>query len=347
MKEERPKTNGAGRVGVVVIGRNEGERLKACLRSVEGVGPIAYVDSGSTDGSQAFARSLGVTVVELAVPPNFTAARARNAGLQALLAQAPGLAFVQMVDGDCAVQPGWIEAALTTLQAEPELAAVFGRRRERFPEASTYNALCDVEWDVPVGDAAQCGGDVMLRVAAVTAAGGYPDEMIAGEEPDLSARMRKGGWKLQRIDAEMTLHDAAMTRFSQWWNRTKRSGHAYAELAHRHPDLTRPAWSRTCRRIVLWGAVLPTVGVVGLMLALASPWFLLVPLAVAGLSLLNMARLARSERRKGLSPRLAAISGVLLMVGKHAQFLGFARFHMNRLSGRRSRLIEYKGPAAA
>ncbi|UAK23434.1 glycosyltransferase [Sphingomonas nostoxanthinifaciens] len=335
-------------VGVVVIGRNEGQRLKDCLQSVRDIEHVAYVDSGSTDGSQAYARSLGMTVVELAVPPNFTAARARNAGLAALLAAAPDLAFVQMVDGDCTVQPEWIATALDALAQVPDLAAVFGRRRERFPDASRYNALCDWEWDVPVGEVDACGGDVMLRVAALVEAGGYPDEMIAGEEPDLSARMRARGWRLWRIAPEMTLHDAAMTRFGQWWNRTRRSGHAFAELAQRHPKLKTPDYVRICRRIILWGGVLPGLAMLGVVLApLASLRWLALSFAIIGLFCLNSARIARGERRRGMAPALASASGALLMIGKLPQFLGLVRFHLNRWSGRRPRLIEYKGATAA
>jgi len=111
-----------------------------------------YVDSGSTDNSVALARREAVTVVELAVPPNFTAARARNAGLAELLADDPDLEFVQMIDGDCEVQRGWIDAALKALRDEPDCALVFGRRRERYPERSVYNALCDDEWNAPIGN---------------------------------------------------------------------------------------------------------------------------------------------------------------------------------------------------
>jgi GT2 family glycosyltransferase len=338
---------GEPRVGIVAIGRNEGERLKACLRSVVGAGPVVYVDSGSTDGSQDFARSIGVTVVTLAVPPNFTAARARNEGAAALLAAHPAIEFLQMVDGDCEVQPGWIAAATAALDADPGLAAVFGRRRERFPEASLYNALTDDEWATPIGEAAACGGDVLLRRAAFEQVGRYPDTMIAGEEPDMSARMRKRGWRLRRLDAEMTLHDAAMTRFGQWWNRARRAGHAYAELRFRHPDVTAPDWGGAVRRILLWGGIGPAVALAGLLLAIvAGPLWLLLPLGyVAGFGL-NVLRIF-ARRRRDLPPRLAAASALLLMVGKWAEFLGLARFHLNRWRGRRSQLIEYKGPAAA
>jgi glycosyltransferase involved in cell wall biosynthesis len=126
---------------VVVIGRNEGDRLRACLRSLQYVPYRVYVDSGSTDGSQGLARSMGFELVELGTPPNFTAARARNAGFQRLLELAPHTELVQMVDGDCEVRAEWLEEAARAILSEERLAAVFGRRRERFPEASVYNML--------------------------------------------------------------------------------------------------------------------------------------------------------------------------------------------------------------
>lgn len=247
-----PVGNETPRLGSVVIGRNEGDRLVACLRS-QSISPLAYVDSGSTDDSLANARQAGAIVVELAIPPNFTAARARNAGLQALLERYPDLEFVQMTDGDCELRDGWVDTAFATLQANPDLALVFGRRRERFPERSVYNALCDDEWNLPVGEAAGCGGDAMFRVSALQSVGGYNDAIIAGEDSELSMRLRKKGWRLERIDAEMTWHDADILHFSQFWNRTRRSGHGYAEMAHLHPDARWPDWPRSCRSIIFWG----------------------------------------------------------------------------------------------
>src|SRR5687768_17706012 len=96
-------------VGVIAIGRNEGERLRRCLASVVGKGcaAVVYVDSNSSDGSVAMARGMGVEVVELDMSLPFSAARARNAGFERLVQAAPHVEFVQFVDGDCEVQPTW------------------------------------------------------------------------------------------------------------------------------------------------------------------------------------------------------------------------------------------------
>ena len=332
------------KVGLVVIGRNEGERLARCLNSVRPVAQRVYVDSGSTDGSVALARNQGVAVVELTAPPPFTAARARNSGLGRLLADHPDLEFVQMVDGDCEVQPGWIAAALAALLAEPGLALVFGRRRERYPERSIYNALCDDEWNAPVGESPGCGGDALFRVAALRQVDFYNPAMIAGEDTELSMRLRKAGWHLWRIDAEMTLHDAAMTRFGQWWRRTQRSGHAFGEMAHLHPDARDPNWPRTVRSIIVWGGAMPAMLMLAVLLALTvdAQWWIAAALLLAPWPV-RMAQLAQRQRRRGLSARVARASGTLLMLGKLPQLLGLIGYHFDRLSGRASRLIEYKG----
>ena len=180
------------RLGAVIIGRNEGARLVACLGSVNGqVARVVYVDSGSTDDSVANAQMAGVEVVALDMSVPFTAARARNAGLEALADACPGLDYVQFVDGDCVLQPDWCAIAAGFLDAHPDSAVACGRRRERYPEASVYNRLCDWEWDTPIGPTAACGGDALMRMRAIRDVGGFDPSLIAGEEPELCLRLRR------------------------------------------------------------------------------------------------------------------------------------------------------------
>ncbi|MFW8595362.1 glycosyltransferase [Cribrihabitans neustonicus] len=312
-------------LGAVVIGRNEGERLARCLASLQGqVAQLVYVDSGSTDGSVEMARQMGAGVVELDMARPFTAARARNAGLAALRGD---LDLVQFVDGDCEVDAAWLPAATRFLAANPGVAAVCGRRRERFPEASVYNRLCDAEWDTPAGETASCGGDVLMRAGALRAAGGYREGLIAGEEPELCLRLRRAGWRIWRLEAEMTRHDAAMRRFGQWWQRSRRAGHAFAEGAALHGKAPERHWVTETRRALLWGAVLP--GVLLLAALLFGPW------ALAGL-LIYPAQVLR------LLPRLGAERAVFLVLGKFAEAAGVVEFHWHRFRGASSGLMEYK-----
>lgn len=314
----------AAAIAAVVIGRNEGERLIRCLQSLRGqVQQLVYVDSGSTDGSAAAARDLGAEVVALDLSQPFTAARARNAGLAVL---ETGIEYVQFVDGDCEVNPDWIATAADFMQANPKAAVACGRRRERFPEMSVYNRLCDAEWDTPVGEAKACGGDALMRVAAVYTAGGYRDGLIAGEEPELCLRLRRAGWQVWRLEAEMTLHDAQMLRFGQWWNRSRRAGHAFAEGAALHGTGPERHWVAETRRTLLWGAILPAAIV---MAGLLRPALLLA-------ALIYPAQVLRLSRRMGFEQALFSV------LGKFAEAAGALEFYWRRWRGSARGILEYK-----
>lgn len=325
------------RVGLVAIGRNEGDRLRQCLLSVIGkVAHVVYVDSGSTDGSIELARSLLVDVVELDLSTPFTAARARNAGFAHLLQKDTQLEFVQFVDGDCEVVEGWIERALAELEAQPNVAVVCGRRRERFPKQSIYNQLCDMEWDTPIGEAKACGGDSMMRVKAFQQVGGFNPALIAGEEPELCVRLRQNEWKILRIDAEMTLHDAQMTRFSQWWKRALRAGHAYAEGAWLHGRSSEGHWRRESWSIWFWGFYLPLLA-----LGLIWPTHSFSLLLLVGYPVLA-GRIFLKQRRQNICTEHAALYALSCVLGKFAQVGGTLGFLRTHLLGTKSTLIEYK-----
>jgi len=246
----------ASGVGIVVVGRNEGERLRLCLVALsDQLTQTVYVDSGSNDGSLELARSMGAKALALDPSRPFTAARARNEGFKRLLEAWPGTEFVQFVDGDSMVRPGWLERAAEFLRDNPKVAVVCGRLRERNPDASVYNRLCDIEWDQPIGVVETSGGIAMVRAEAFTGAGGFAENLIAGEEPDLCFRMRQRGWVIQRMPYEMALHDAAMFRFRQWWQRSKRSGFADAEAYKRRGDFDRRLRRRVLSNL-FWGSPL-------------------------------------------------------------------------------------------
>ncbi|MBF2015723.1 MAG: glycosyltransferase [Rivularia sp. T60_A2020_040] len=326
-------------VGIVVIGRNEGNRLKQCLVSILGkVKTVVYVDSGSTDGSVELARSLAVNVVELDLSIPFTAARARNRGFEYLLQIEPSVEFVQFVDGDCLVVDGWLEKAIRVLNANPEVVVVCGRRREEFPTNSVYNRLCDIEWDTPVGEASSCGGDAMMRVSALKQVGGFNPTLIAGEEPELCVRLRQAGGKIWRIDAEMTLHDAQIMHFSQWWKRSIRNGHAYAEGAWLHGKPPEKHWVKESRRIWIWGFILP-------FLAVASAWLtkgisIILLLLAYGILLFRVYRYAKTKQTLSSD---ALFYGLFCVLDKFPGFIGQIQFHLSRLLKTKPTIVEYKG----
>ena len=323
-------------IGSVIIGRNEGERLARCLDSVlSQVAVAVYVDSGSTDDSVAMARERGVEVVRLDLDRPFTAARARNEGLARLVEIASEIRFVQFIDGDCELREGWIEAAYAQLMLHPKLVVVCGRRRERFPETSVYNALCNVEWDGNPGEVDSSGGDALMRCDALQSVGGFNPRLIAGEEPDLCYRLRRAGGTVLRLEHEMTWHDAAMMRLGQWWKRARRAGYAFAENHWDHRVDRAGFRSSDVRRILFWGGAVP-IALLGL--SIWRPWcavgILVFPLQAFRIS----RKLDPMPTKRGLAIRYAWSC----VLGKFPEILGVLQYHVNRIVGRRGSLIEYK-----
>ena len=321
-------------LGVVVIGRNEGERLRRCLDSMSGMGPvIVYVDSGSTDGSVEMARSRGVEVVALDMSVPFTAARARNAGFARLRQVCPDIEFVQFVDGDCEVIDGWLKEAMGFLQARAEVSCVCGRLRERFPERSVYNRLCDFEWDRAPGETEACGGIAMMRAAVFQEMGAFREDMVAGEEPELCQRMRAKGWKIWRLPSAMAWHDAAMLRFGQWWKRSKRTGFGNAQRLWLTGRDTDASIVRQTMRTWLWAVLLPLVslagvirfGRLGLLLLLLYP--------------LQMLRIAMSMDRGW---RFNLERAFFLMLGKFPELMGQIQFWMGHKKRQGATSFDYK-----
>lgn len=326
-----------GDIGVVVIGRNEGERLHRCLASVAGqTDRIVYVDSGSVDGSIEFAQTQGVAVVRLDLRTPFSAGRARNEGFILLTTKYPDLQFIQFIDGDCELCPGWLSAARASLLSQPSCAIVAGRRKERYPQQSIYNLLCDMEWDTPIGTAQQCGGDFMIRASTFADAGGFNPEIVAGEEPEMCYRLRKKNWSVMRLDHAMTLHDAAIGHFSQWWRRYIRTGHAYAQGYALHARDGQGYCLRESAKSWLWACILP-VAILTLTLTV-HPAFLL----LATLYLVQFGKIALHANKRLGHVRHALIYALFTVIGKFPQFIGQLLFFKRKLGGGKYFLIEYK-----
>ena len=321
-------------LGIVIIGRNEGERLRTCFLSVIGENrTVVYVDSGSTDASLSIAADLGITCVTLDMRLPFTAARARNAGFDRLRALCLNLWCVQFVDGDCEIADSWIMTSARFLSSHPEVAVVCGRLRERFPEHSIYNRLCDIEWDTPIGEIRACGGNAMIRAEAFQAVDGYTNFLIAGEEPELCLRLRHAGWKIWCINHPMATHDAAMLYFGQWWKRTKRSGYAFAEGAALHGGLPERHWVRESSRALFWGLCIPMLVILSAALTgpLAAILLFVYPLQVARIGL-------RGQR----GSRDVWLRAFFLILGKFPEMIGVLTYLWHRWTHKQAILIEYK-----
>ena len=339
-------------VGVVVIGRNEGERLNRCLRSLVGqtTSSIVYVDSGSTDNSVELAKSLGVDVVDLDISIPFTMSRGRNTGFKRLLELQPDLEWVQFVDGDCEFDRGWIGKGLAFLRERPDVAVVCGIQRERYPDATLYNRLIDLEWQGPFGEIRAPTGNALFRADVFRQSGGFDETMIAGEEPELCLRIRRQGGLAWRLNADMALHDAAMTSFRQWWRRMYRGGHAFAQGFAMHGGSKERFNRRQVVSALVYGLVVPGFWAAGIVLGWVSGTLPIVAPAVAALTLAAYMKCAigafKTRLDMGNTRSQALFYSVFCVIGKFSEAFGILKYYTNRIMGKHTKLIEYKSPAA-
>lgn len=320
-------------IAVVVIGRNEGARLTGCLSSVSAnVKGVVYVDSGSSDDSRLVAERSGAHVVNLDPGRPFTAARARNEGFAVLRKLWPDIGLIQFVDGDCELDSAWLDLSAEFIKQRADIAIVCGRRRERHPSASVYNRLCDLEWDTPIGQTKACGGDSLIRAEAFESIGGFRAELIAGEEPELCLRLREKGWKIWRLDAEMTRHDAAIERFIQWWIRAVRWGYGMAEVSRLHWHSPLGIWRREQGRAILWGGMLPLFIGLG---ALVHP-------SLLAAALIYPLQVCRVAINRGPLSSISWIYASFVTLTKFAEFQGILKFWWRSMRHQSTKLIEYK-----
>lgn len=331
-------------VSVVVIGRNEGERLARCLASVQAARwdgvpfELIYVDSRSGDDSVARAAAMGaaVRVLDDASP---CAAKARNVGWRLARGE-----FTLFLDGDTELDPDFVSRALAAL-ADARLCAAWGHRRESNPGQSLYTRVLDLDWVYPTGRTLYFGGDVLVRRAALAAVGGFDPTLKAGEEPELCARLRAEGWEIEHIDAPMTRHDLAVTTMRAWWRRAYRSGIAYAEVAERMRRRGDVLWQHEAARDFRHGLLFVAAPLVFGAAYLWSPWAALALLVAA---FLFVARTARRCAWKAPGQRLLHWQ---YAVFSHAQKIPalFGQLAFRRAEQRHAAigLVEYKEAAPA
>jgi hypothetical protein len=138
---------------------------------------------------------------------------------------------------------------------------------------------------------------------------------------------------LHALPAEMTLHDAAMTRFRQWWLRIVRSGYAYAAGRHLHGAPPERHCVHETRRTWIWALGPPLLS--GVLWPWLSAWALLV-LGVYPLQVLRLfVRLPGSARDRFLQASFHTL-------GRFPELIGHLQFWRDHCLGRRAQLIEYK-----
>jgi GT2 family glycosyltransferase len=316
-------------IGVVIIGVNVERYLADCIRSVQtanypaGRLKIVYVDGGSRDASARIAGEFeNVAVIELN-DRHPTPGRGRNAGWKHL-----STPLIQFMDADTVIDPDWFERAFRAL--DDATAAVCGHRREKYPLKNAYHRFTEMEWHYETGPCRYFGGEAIVRRSVLEATGGFDEDLVAGEDPELSYRIRLNGRQILRIDAPMSVHDINMTTFRQYLKRAYRSGYAYAEIALRFIRNPEKLWLKESIRI-LAKALLP----IGLVAAGALTgnigWGLLLAVLVLFRPLINIGRMKQQAQQPWGYVLLYAGHTALVV---YPQFWGMVRYFWGRATGR-------------
>ena len=120
----------AQHIGVAIVSYNTVDLLRACLQSLAdctvGVG-VVVVDNGSTDESVAMMAREFPLVTVLVPGENLGFARGTNLAMRRLLADAPALQYVLMLNPDTVVHAGALEELLAFAVAHPRVGVVSPR----------------------------------------------------------------------------------------------------------------------------------------------------------------------------------------------------------------------------
>ncbi len=199
----RPRCSAAApRVSVVIPCYNQGEFLIEAVasveRSIDEPCELIIVNDGSCEPRTCevldLLRRSGYRIID---QENGGLAAARNAGIER--ARGP---YILPLDADNRLRPGFVTPALAILDAEPQVAAVYGDRYDFGLRNGTVDVPpFDLDSLLPFNFIDACA---LLRKAVWSACGGYDSAMPAPgwEDWELWIGAAERGWQLHHLPGE-------------------------------------------------------------------------------------------------------------------------------------------------
>jgi len=185
------------RVTIVIPAFNEEDRIAAC---VEGLRKIDYpaeltevvvVDNASTDGTAEAVRRSGARLLFL---EEGKVGAVRNHGVRETDGE-----VVAFIDADCIALTTWLRGAVKVLQDDSSTVAVGGKYLA--PPTCTWMeaAWASVPDDRVAEVDALAGGSFVVRRTQFEEVGGFDESLNAGEDFELSHRLRELGGRILRV----------------------------------------------------------------------------------------------------------------------------------------------------
>ena len=196
-------------ISVIVIGKNEGGRLSACLQSVRDAlavlsHEIIYVDSRSADDSLRRAKALGARCF-LLDEPRTTAGLGRFVGAKEAIGE-----YLLFLDGDMELCPGFCEKALMEMSSSG-CAGVTGIREDLYwQDGEIAGRNLNYFGCMQARECPEFGGALMITAEALALCGSWSTDTIACEEAELHARLLGAGLRITELPVPMIRHHDAV-----------------------------------------------------------------------------------------------------------------------------------------
>ncbi|MFO7653427.1 MAG: glycosyltransferase [Candidatus Krumholzibacteriia bacterium] len=278
-------------MSVIVPARDEEEHIGRCLESLLSLEyprhrvEIVVVDNGSRDRTAEIARGTGVRVLEL---PQGNIGAVRNHGVRGTTG-----AFLAFIDADCIAPDGWLNTAIALLSEDEGLGAVGGSCKAE--ESATW---VERAWDS--GRSGSCTyvhglatGSMIISRRRFEEVGGFNEALTAGEDYDLSARLRAMGLRLLLHPTCSVIHLGWPKNLGGVFRRELWHGSHQLELAH-------GLMTRTMISVHLFAVTL----LVGLFWVFASGFSSAFPLLLLSVPL-SLPAAAAWARSTAIAPRSA------------------------------------------
>lgn len=196
-------------VSVIIVTRNEESHIKECVESIlESLAPyrgeVVLVDSSSEDKTVEVAAHFPVKILQLRRDWVHSASAGFHVGFKNCRGD-----YVCFIGGDMKLNPRWLPEALAVLRNEA-VAGVSGLVLNKFDEnggSEIIRRRISFGFDnMTLGDVDVLGGPAMFRRTVLEKVGSYHPFLKAGEEAELSSRIRSLGYRLIRLEVEMVEH---------------------------------------------------------------------------------------------------------------------------------------------
>lgn len=302
------------KLSILIKAFNEEALIANCLETalseaLKVGGEVILVDSLSTDRTVEIAKRYPIRIVQFSHKKDCGCASAVQLGYQYVQSE-----YVYVLDGDMALQPGFISVALNYLEANPDVAGVAGKLldtsintladKRRVSEAKALQKISEV-WEL--------GGGGLYRRKAIESVGYLAHRWLpACEEAELGARLRAKGWRLIRFPDIAVLHTGHSESTPQMFYRLWRSRRFHAYGMYLRTAFGHPWWKLSVRQV--WQVfAAPAFHFVAVILALVSAsagiMTILPALIIAELLVWSGAIAVQAVRKKSISDGILSVCG--------------------------------------